>query len=263
MARNVAAWEQTLRSTIELARDFDETDHARPTDCPGWTVKDVLSHLISVERMLLGEALPDHPLPEDLPHVRNDFARMLEIGVDVRRPVPGGKVLDELAETLERRLAELPGIDPDQPTTLPTGRQGTYALFMEFRAFDCYTHEQDIRRAVNRPGNLDAPAAVCARARLTPGLPYVFAKKAGARPGQTLRLEVTGPAAFTTYVAVAEDGRARESEPVADPTVALGMDWETYLRLAAGRCTPESVTVTASGDTTLATRILAGMAVTP
>jgi uncharacterized protein (TIGR03083 family) len=263
MARNVAAWEQTLRSTIALARDFEESHHALPTDCPGWTVKDVLSHLVSVERMLLGEALPDHPLPEDLPHVRNDFGRMLEIGVDVRRPVPGEKVLAELAEVLDLRLAALTGIDPDQPTMLPTGKTGPYVLFMEFRAFDCYTHEQDVRRAVNRPGNLDAPAALCARNRLTSGLSYVFAKKAGARPGQSLRFEVVGPAAFTAHIAVGEDGKAREVEPVADSTVALRMDWETYLKLATGRCAPESVTVTASGDTTLATRILANMAVTP
>jgi uncharacterized protein (TIGR03083 family) len=263
MARNAAAWEQTLRSTIALAGDFEEPHYALPTDCPGWTVKDVLSHLVSVERMLLGEALPDHPLPGDLPHVRNDFGRMLEIGVDVRRPLPGAQVLAELAEVLDLRLAALPGIDPDRPTTLPTGRTGPYALFMEFRAFDCYTHEQDVRRAVNRPGNLDAPAALCARSRLTPGLPYVFGKKAGARPGQTLRIEVDGPAAFTAHIAVGEDGRAGEAEPVAEPTVCLRMDWETYLRLASGRCTPDSATVTASGDTALATRFLANMSVTP
>ncbi|SEF89229.1 TIGR03083 family protein [Thermomonospora echinospora] len=263
MARNAAAWEQTLRSTIALAGDFDASHYDLSTDCPGWTVKDVLSHLISVERMLLGEALPEHPLPDDLPHVRNDFGRLLEIGVDVRRPVPGEQVLAELAEVLDLRLAALPGIDPEQPTTLPTGATGTYALFMEFRAFDCYVHEQDIRRAVNRPGNLDAPAAQCARARLAPGLPYVFAKRAGARPGQSLRLEVTGPAAFTAYIAVAEDGKARETEPVPDPTVTLRMDWESYLKLASGRCTPESVAVTTTGDTTLATRILTNMAVTP
>lgn len=263
MATNVAAWEQTVRSTIELARGFTAADHALPTDCPGWTVKDVLSHLASVERMLLGDALPDHPLSDDLSHVRNDLGRVMEIGVDVRRPVPAEAVLAELDEALTQRLAALPGIDPDEPTMAPNGQMVTYAVFMAFRAFDCYVHEQDIRRATGRPGNLDAPAALCSRDILTRGLPYVVGKKAAARPGQSVTLHVTGPAAFTAHLEVGDDARARETAPLADPTATLTMDWETYLVLATGRRTPDQVTVKTEGDPDLATRILTTMAVTP
>jgi len=263
MAQSVAAWEQTLRSTLALTGELQPSDYDRPTDCPGWTVKDVLSHLIGVERMMLGEPQPDHRLPEHLPHVRNDFGRMLEIDVDVRRPLPPEKVVAELAEVLDRRLAQLPGMDPDQEVILPTGKPGPYVQFIRIRAFDCYTHEQDIRRAVGRPGNLDAPAARLTRDHLLSGLPYVLAKRAGARPGQSLRLEVTGPIAFTRYAAVGESGRAAEVDPLTDPTASLRMDWETYLLLSTGRRTPDQVTVTVSGDTTLATRVLAGMNITP
>jgi hypothetical protein len=41
------------------------------------------------------------------------------------------------------------------------------------------------------------------------------------------------------------------------------MDWETYVRLTAGRCTPDAVTVHVTGDPALAARVLAAMAVTP
>ncbi|MBA9007625.1 maleylpyruvate isomerase family mycothiol-dependent enzyme [Thermomonospora cellulosilytica] len=265
MARAVAAYEQTVRSTIALAQDFSDADYDLPTDLPGWTVKDVLSHLIGIERMLLGDPVPQHTLPEDLPHIRNDFARMLEVDVDVRRPVPGPEVLAELTETLERRLVQLPGIDPDQETIAPTGRTVPYVEFMTFRAFDCYVHEQDVRRAVGRPGNLDAPAAEYTRYRLGFGLPFVVGKKAGAEPGQTVRFEVTGPAAFTRHIAVGDDRRARDTDPVDAPTATLTMDWETFMLLSTGRRTPDTVPVpaTVAGDQDLATRVLANMNTTP
>ncbi|REE98665.1 uncharacterized protein (TIGR03083 family) [Thermomonospora umbrina] len=263
MARNTAAWEQTVRSTIALARDLAPAEHDLPTDCPGWTVKDVLAHIVSVERMLLGEPLPDHPLPEGLAHVRNDFGRLMEIGVDVRRSVPGEKVVAELDEVFHLRLDTLPTIDPAAPTPAPTGEMVPYGMFMAFRAMDCYVHEQDIRRATGRPGNLDAPAAPCARALLLRGLPYVVGKKAAALPGQSVTLEVTGPAAFTVHIEVGPDGRARVTDPLPAPTTTLTMDWETYLVLSAGRRTPDTVTTAITGDPDLATRLLTAMAVTP
>jgi len=263
MARVVAAYEQTMRSTIALAQDFTDADYGLPTDLPGWTVKDVLSHLIGIERALLGDPAPQHTLPDDLPHIRNDFGRMLEVDVDVRRPVPGPKVLAELVETLDRRLARLPGIDPDQEITAPTGKKVPYVEFMTFRAFDCYVHEQDIRRAVGRPGNLDAPAAEYTRYRLGFGLPYVVGKKVAAEPGQTVRFEVTGPVAFTRCIAVGDDRRARDTEPVETPTVTLTMEWETYLLLATGRRTPDTVPVAVAGDRELGAKVLANLNTTP
>lgn len=264
MTGNVAALEQTLRSTIALAETFGPAEWDAPTDCPGWTVKDVVSHLIGIERSLLGDPEPEHTLPADLPHVRNDFGQALEVAVDVRRPVPGERVLTELRETLDRRLAALQEIDPAQETLSPDGRMGPYARLMMFRAFDCWIHEQDIRRAVGRPGNLDAPGAACARRVMTGALPFVVGKRAAAGPGAAVTFDIGEPMPFTRHVTVGADGRARftESAP-ADPAVTLRMDWETYVRLAAGRCTAGDAKAEVDGDTDLGHRILAGMATTP
>jgi uncharacterized protein (TIGR03083 family) len=262
MPGNVAAYEQTVRSTITLAETFGSAQWELPTDCPGWTVRDQVAHIIGVERMLLGDPEAPHTLPA-LPHVRHDFARALEVAVDVRRGRPGVEMVAELRETLERRLAVLPGIDPARQTLLPSGRTGPYSRFMMFRAFDVWTHEQDIRRAVERPGNLDAPAAERARQILTTGLPAVVAKRAGAGPGHSVTFKVTGPPSFRTCVVVGDDGRGSAAEPPPDPTVALAMSWESYVRLAAGRCTAADVEVAVDGDRELAGRVLGNMAVTP
>ncbi|MEU5877659.1 maleylpyruvate isomerase family mycothiol-dependent enzyme [Spirillospora sp. NPDC047279] len=265
MRRNVGAFEQTVRSTILLAETFTGPEWDLPTECPGWSVKDVVSHIVSVEAMLLGDDPASlHVLPDDLPHVRGEMGRMLELGVDARRPVPGPRVLGELRDVLERRLAALATIDPDQETMAPNGRMVPYSMFMVFRAFDCWVHEQDVRRATGRPGNLDAPGAECARTILRPGLPMVVAKRAGAAPGQSVAFRVTRPLPSTAYVEVGADGRGRlADEPGQVPTVTLSMDWETYVRLAAGRCGPADVTVEVTGDADLAGRVLAAMSVTP
>jgi uncharacterized protein (TIGR03083 family) len=217
---------------------------------------------VGVERGLLGESDPEHRLPDDLPYLRNAMGRAMEVAVDIRRSVPGPKVLDELRDALDRRLAALPSIDPDQDALLPNGRTGTYARLMVFRAFDCWTHEQDIRRAVGRPGNLDGPAAACALDILSGGLPYVVGKVAAAAPGQSVAFEVTGAVPFTRQVIVGDDRRARFAD-IAEPTVTLRMGWETYTRLACGRLPADAVDVTVSGDEDLAHRVLTAMPVTP
>ncbi|GAA2597832.1 maleylpyruvate isomerase family mycothiol-dependent enzyme [Actinomadura fulvescens] len=263
MKKHVDAFEQTVRSTIALAETFTEADWALATECPGWSVKDVVSHIVSVEILLLGEdPAPGHILPDELPHVRGDMGRMLELGVDARRAVPGAEVLAELRDVLERRLAALATTDPDEQTMAPTGRMVPYAMFMVFRAFDCWTHEQDVRRAVGRPGNLHAPGAECARMILRQGLPMVVAKRAGAAPGQSVEFRIVRSGA--EYVQVGVDGRGRLADgPEGPPTTTLSMDWETFVRLAAGRCAAADVEVGVEGDAELGTRVLAGLAVTP
>ncbi|GAA2434611.1 maleylpyruvate isomerase family mycothiol-dependent enzyme [Actinomadura vinacea] len=264
MRANVAAFEQTLRSTIALAETFEAADWARPTECPGWSVQDVTAHMVGTETMLLGEdPAGGHVLAAVPAHVRNDLGRLIETVVDARRGRRGEEVLAELRDVLDRRLAVLADLDPEKPITAPTGRTVPYAEFMVFRVFDCWAHEQDIRRAVGRPGNLDGPAAERARRILEPGLPMVVAKRAGAAAGQVVVFEISEPLPFTSRIRVGDDGRARLVDDPAEGDATLRMDWETFLRLAAGRCGPEAVKVGTEGDTALAARILANMALTP
>lgn len=260
----VTAYEQTVRSTLALTESFDTADWLRPTECPGWTVKDQVAHLAGVERMLLGDADPVHELPDDLPHVRNEFGRLMEVAVDARRPVPGPAVAAELADALERRLAVLPDIDPEQQVRCPDGRMGNYTRFMAFRALDCWTHEQDIRRAVGRPGNLDAPAAYCLWELFGGGLARIVAQRAEAEPGRSVVFTIVGPPSFRSTVLVGEDGRGQVvTEVPGAPAATLGMSWEAYVRLVTGRCGPEAVNIDISGDLALANRILANMTLTP
>lgn len=75
-----------------------------------------------------------------------------------------------------------------------------------------------------------------------------------------------GPVEFLRTVRVDIQGRGTlETAPALGPAAALTLDWETYVRLACGRVTVDSVTdrVKTEGDQDLAAAILRHFAVTP
>src|SRR5579875_3766379 len=151
IANLAAVW----RSIEGVCAELDEGQWALPTDCPGWSVKDQLSHIVGTEATLLGRPAPDHA-PANAGTLRNGLAERNEVQVDYRRPRSGAEVLDEFREVMAARLAALRAMDAtewDREVQTPVG-PGTVREFMQIRIFDCWVHEQDIRRAVGRSGSL-------------------------------------------------------------------------------------------------------------
>ena len=64
---------------FEIIHEWEKT-----TDCPGWSVKDNLSHIIGTEATILGRPAPDHD-PGEKPWIRNPVGAGNEIHVDYRR----------------------------------------------------------------------------------------------------------------------------------------------------------------------------------
>ena len=58
-SRTTDLLEETLRATIDVGQQLSDDEWELPTDCPGWTVKDHVSHLIGTERMLQGLPLSE------------------------------------------------------------------------------------------------------------------------------------------------------------------------------------------------------------
>ena len=48
----VDAFEETVLAVIELGRGCSAADFELPTACPGWTVKDQISHVADIESIL-------------------------------------------------------------------------------------------------------------------------------------------------------------------------------------------------------------------
>jgi uncharacterized protein (TIGR03083 family) len=137
---------------------------------------------------------------------------------------------------------------------------------MDVRVMDCWTHEQDIRRALGRPGHLEGVAPKAAIARLVSSFGYVVGKRVGPPDGSTVVLEMAPPHKSALAV-VMRDGRAKPTDPPADPTVRISTDAETYACLATGRWTADhavaSGRVTFTGDETLGRRVVASLSITP
>ncbi len=251
------AWQSAIEDFIDLVTPLSQEEWDAPTALPGWTVGDIVAHVAWIEGLFVGTVDPPHePDWSALPHVRNDFGRITEIPVDLRRTWPRERVLVELADVASRRSADLQD-GPQDASVEAVGPLGVAPLgrIVRMRAMDTWVHEQDIRDALGRPGHLDTPGARATAAQLLPGLPKVWVKGAGASPGEVLRLQVTGPELVAEMcVGVDESGRGRVIECPDSATVSLGMPWTTYLALACGRgdLAQRRAEVTIEGDPALA-----------
>jgi uncharacterized protein (TIGR03083 family) len=255
---------ETWASLAETCHELSGSEWALPTECPGWDVKDQLSHLIGIERALLGEAPPawDGPLGD---HVKNDVARQNEPWVAVRRSRPGPVVYAEFVEVTETRLGQLETRGDEEWSAVgwsPVG-EVPYAVFMEVRVFDSWVHEQDVRRALDRPGGSANLASAISLDRVQGAMPFVVGKKAACPDGTAVRFEVSGPGddarAFTIAV---EGGRAKALDGVA-PTLTLSLSSLDFVRLGCGRATAAQLWaaggIGVTGDAATGQKVLGAM----
>jgi uncharacterized protein (TIGR03083 family) len=241
-------------SVAELGAALTVADFDRPTDCPGWTIRDQVAHMLGTESMLAGRQAPASEVQVgELAHVRNPIGVANEQWVEAYRARSGQDTLAAFIDITNDRLQTLRGMSAaewDEEGFTPEG-PGPYRAFMEIRVFDCWFHEQDIREAVGRSGGLAGPVAELAVGRIPKALPYVVGKKAAAPDGSTVVFEVD-----ETEYAVGVEGRAALLDAAPnDPTTRLRMDRRTFTRLAGGRWAGADVlargAVTIGGDRAL------------
>ena len=260
--------EHTWRSIGELCGSLSEAEWKTPTDCPAWSVQDQVSHMSGSESGILGDPDPDHS-PADVSHTRSEQGQRNEAVVDYRRSWTGQQVLDEFRANTGRRLEYLRGrSDEDFAAEMQTPiGPAPMAEFISIRIMDAWVHEQDIRRALDRPGHMDSPAAAHALDRILRAMPFVAARRAQAPDGATVVIDVSGPPGRVVAIGV-EGGRGRELEQVpGNPTVRIAMDAETFTCLGCGRWDPEEVLqsgrITIEGDAELGRSISRQMNIMP
>jgi uncharacterized protein (TIGR03083 family) len=264
----IASFEEVWGDIVGLCADLTPAQWSEPTECPGWTVRDNVAHMIGTERMLLGERAS--AAGEQAPHVKNDIGRANEAWIATYRDWDGPKLLDEFRATTSRRLEVLRALsteDWDREGFTPEG-SGPYRVFMEIRVFDCWYHDQDIREAVDRPGFLEGPVADLSIGRIPgKGMGYVVGKKAAAPPNTTVTFDIAGEPPIVATISVPPEGRAvlLDTSP-RDPTVRIVTDRRTFTRLAGGRWTGDEARtrgrVQVEGDPELGARVVDNMAFT-
>lgn len=250
----------------ELCSSLQPQDWTRPTDCPGWSVADQLAHIIGTESMLAGRADPRRA-EQHGEHVKNRIGELNEAWVESYRTTTPEEMLSAWNDLVALRLEQLRSASPEQFEKVGPSPVGEvpYREFMSVRLMDCWVHEQDIRRAVDRPGHLRGPIVSAAIDRFAGAMAFVVGKKAGARAGTTVVFDLHGDSPRSIAVAVG-DTRAKtvDVSDVTEPTVTLRMDVETWWVLALGRRSATDAraqgSVTVEGDEELGAAVLDNLA---
>ena len=241
-----------MRTAAELGHLLDtltSDDWDAPTAVAGSSVRDLVTHLVGVERYVLGQLGAGPRL--DAP-TRDDHY-----------PVSGAAAADtanagttELAATwwreTMRSIAACTQAGPDQPVTFHH-LAGTVEGLRVIRTVELGTHDEDIRRATGRPANpLDDERLTLMSGTLMSLLPDGMALTGMSRSGRTARFELLGAGAGTFDVALAP------GEVVGAPDIVVRTEAVELCRLAANRVLPADLAVEVTGDRSLLEPMLVG-----
>jgi uncharacterized protein (TIGR03083 family) len=187
-------YRETWERMTAIGRSLDDGDGERPCPAtPEWTVKDVYAHQAGAAADILAGRLDG---------VATDAWTARQ--VEERHDLGLGQILDEWDTTAPQIEAIVRSLgDAMDPRLL----------------IDQWTHEQDIRQAVDQPGGRASSAAQFAKPRLT-GAFDAAVQRAGLTPVEVVQGE---------HSLVAGDG---------EPVARLEVDEFDFLRASMGRRSP-------------------------
>jgi len=261
----VEIWHRACTDFVTLVREIPREQWGLPTDLEGWTVKDNVAHTAHLEAVLAGT--PEETMQvEEAAHLKGLMNYYTEQGVLARRERDMGSLADEIEQAVSTRYAALQAEPPADGSETPPRTPGDvpwdYRTLLSNRPLDVWMHEQDVRRAINRPGGYDSPAAKHVLTTFGRGLPMVVGKRVAPPVGTSVRLSLPD-AGLSWTLRVGEDGRATRVEDETPPTASVALSPEDFVVLAGGRRAPETTRPVIEGDEGLGHRLLQSLAVTP
>ena len=262
------AGERIERFLLALGPD----DLARQSACEGWTVGDVVGHLIErgeplpdqIERGLAGDLSPTPGFTDDPPVSEDQFRLDLDRrAVELRKELGDG-LLAEFARINGEFNRVLALVQPDDWDKLCYHRlrPETVRSKADIRIAELAMHEWDMRWALD-------PDAVLAEDSL-PGLVNASGRAVRrafrADPSRTravrYRFELAGPTVPRVDVMLAPEGASFEIEATAEPDVVFRCASASYAMVIFGRWRLPDVIkngrLTAEGDETLVAAFVDG-----
>src|SRR5689334_2767020 len=131
------AYDDALHAFHETASAVRDDQWSLPTDCPGWTVREQVAHVLALELQLGGAPVP--PALESYPdHVRGASGEHMENGIAALADLTPDQLVQRLAAAIDEHLGQLRGLELEPDTTV-TGTLGTdvpLARFLPIRVLD-------------------------------------------------------------------------------------------------------------------------------
>jgi len=272
------AFEQTVQAVVDLGWGCRPEDFDKPSEVPDWTVRGQVSSVLAIEKAFA--LLLRDPQPAGSGDVPSDrFARLFVVDVDIRQHWEGRSIVSALADFHPEHMEVIRtfATDLDADVSEAFGPGATLRDQLRRRIADVWIREQDIRVALDAPGDLDSPAAAVYTGAILTALPRVAARSADIPPGHVIFIDVTGPVRGRGGVRVVygEDGRpygealfsgqdradADGDLPAEVTTVQLTTDALT--RRAADRRRTDEIHFSVTGDEAAARHLLDALVVLP
>ncbi len=237
----------------ELVDGLAVDDWDRRTRLEAVTVRDLVRHLVGVERYMLGQ-VGGGPAWE-APRREDHWPVTRRAAADV-----AGLADRELPRLWWREVLELLAAcgraGPDHPVTYHH-LAGTVRSLLVTRTFELWTHGDDIRQAIGEPLHLlDEARLGLMVGELMGALPWGMALAGTTRPDRKARFDLTGPGGGTFDVPLTpEEDRGAGRRP---PDVTIRTGTVELCRLAANRLSVGELPMEVSGDGDLVRPVLVG-----
>jgi len=236
------ALDAETRRFDELLTSLDDAALGLPTE-NGLTVHSLVAHVEAVDRAFAAEA--DNP--------RFGFIGANEVEAITAEALPScdGESFAETVTRFRRTRSELAGLAERVPESQRLGgyrRDDTLVV----RAFETWTHGDDIRRAIGLTNSPPAASVMHRMAELAMhSMPLAMAVSGTDRSARTARFVMTGPGGGVWTIACGPGG-----EPDATPDVEIEVSVVDFCRRFADRIEPDAVPMTVTGDEQLARELV-------
>jgi uncharacterized protein (TIGR03083 family) len=222
---------------------LDEADWRTPV-LRDLDVQGLVGHLTGVEEDM-HRALAGDPEVAGADHVQSTQAAALR-----QAGRPAEVTRQEWREEIDRTLGLVRHRDDPGGIVAMHGFPLPLNMWLVVRAFELWTHEDDIRRAVGRPDSVPDPSTLRLMTDLLATVLPLAAAQAGLQQPASVRLVLTGPGGGSWDVAV---GVGAE-DPV---SVRIVTDAVGFCRLAARRAVTSDLDLDITGDPGRAAEVLA------
>jgi uncharacterized protein (TIGR03083 family) len=209
-------------------------------------VQGLVGHLIGVERDFQ-LCLEGDPTVADVEHV--DSTRSVANG---QVGVPPARTRTEWRRATEHTIALVESTDLDTEVGLH-GLKASTGTLLVVRAFELWTHENDIRTALGLPPSSPDGATLRLMTTVAAGALPLGAARVGLREPTHVRLVLTGNGGGTWDIAVG--GKAPDAV-----AIRIVADAVAFCRLAANRITPDELDLHLTGDADRADAVLGAVA---